>query len=141
MMISSVGRHASTPKRSGSSAVPSAGDFSARLLASSSRNSSLATSGRDLAIVSRSTTMWLIGTPPWLCAHLRAAASGIGNEMPQTGVGKLVSHDRGIELAVEQHLQELLAGRSALDRVGVAIFGNVRIFLNRLFATLTSAKS
>src|ERR1700736_3430597 len=52
---------------------------------------------------------------------------GIRNEMPQPRVRKLVAYDRGIELAIEQHRQQLLAGRGALDRVGVAILGNVRI--------------
>src|ERR1700730_16858364 len=52
---------------------------------------------------------------------------GVRNEMPKPRVRKLVAYDRGIELAVKQHRQQLLARRRALDHVGVAIFGNVRI--------------
>src|ERR1700730_17890992 len=48
------------------------------------------------------------------------------NQIPQPRVRKLVADDRGIELAIEQHRHQLLAGRGALDRIGVAILGNVR---------------
>jgi hypothetical protein len=51
----------------------------------------------------------------------------IRNQMLQARVRQLVAHHRRVDFAVQQHLDEVLAGRRALDGRRIAILGDVGI--------------
>ena len=52
----------------------------------------------------------------------------IGDEMLQPRVGQLIADNGGVDFAVEKHLHHVLAGRCALHKRRVLIFGHMRIF-------------
>ena len=52
---------------------------------------------------------------------------GVGNEMLKLRIGQLVADDAGGDIAVEQHLRQILAFRRALDDGRIVILGDMGI--------------
>ena len=60
---------------------------------------------------------------PFLSGHF-----GIRNEVPQSWIWEFISDHSRIDFPVEEHLDEILAGRRALDDRGISIFRDMRFF-------------
>ena len=112
------GSTASRPN--GARSHPPAGAGLCAFDAANIRHISRAISGRVPAISLFTTTIWLIGMKRCLSQNAVAAAGGVGEHRAKAGiVGRVIADDDRVQPALAQHGQQILAGRRALDEIGI----------------------